>query len=179
MIARALVQDTPLMVLDEPTAFLDLPNRYELIQLLTGFRQAGKAILYSTHDLESAMMFSDKLWVIHQGKILEGVPEDLGIEGVYDSLFESTGISFDEEIGKFKPESQVRGSIQLAGEDPGLLAWTRIALERLGYQLDENAALSLNVTVLKGRNSWTLTWQEGSAAFENIESLARFLIQEN
>jgi len=179
MIARALVQDAPLMVLDEPTAFLDIPNRYELIQLLTELRKAGKAVLYSTHDLESAMLFSDKLWVIHHGKVMEGVPEDLGIKGVYDSLFESTGIFFDEELRKFRPAGQVRGSLQLTGDDSRLVAWTRNALERIGYQLNEKAEMKLNVTSSKGSYTWAMSWKDGSAVFENIESMARFLIQEN
>jgi iron complex transport system ATP-binding protein len=179
MIARAFAQDAPLMILDEPTAFLDLPNRYELIQLLTRIRNAGKAVLYSTHDLESAMLFSDKLWVIHERKIREGVPEDLGIGGVFDSLFEATGISFDEEMRKFRPSVEVRGFVQLTGDDSRLIAWTRNALERLGYQLNEGAKLRLKVTASKGNYTWMLTWAEGSAVFENIETLARFLIQEN
>ena len=87
MIARAFVQDTPLMVLDEPTAFLDIPNTYDLIRLLSSFRDRGKSIVYSTHDLETAMQCADKLWVIHEGKILEGAPEDLGLSGLFNECF--------------------------------------------------------------------------------------------
>jgi hypothetical protein len=125
------------------------------------------------------MMFSDKLWVIHEKKIREGVPEDLGISGVFDSLFEATGISFDEEMRKFRPAGEVRGFVQLTGEDSRLIAWTRNALERLGYQLNEGAEMRLKVTASEGKYTWMLTWTEGSAVFENIETLARFLIQEN
>jgi iron complex transport system ATP-binding protein len=179
MIARAFVQDTPLMVLDEPTAFLDLPNRYELIQLLTEFREAGKAILYSTHDLESAMMFSDRMWVIDQGSMEEGVPEDLGIKGVFDTLFASTGITFDVAQRKFRPSGRLRGILHLTGDDAVTLAWTRNALERLGYQLKEDADRRLKVDSSGTVPAWILTWSEGSARFKNIETLARFLIQEN
>ena len=179
MIARAFVQDTPLMVLDEPTAFLDLPNRYELVQLLTEFRQAGKAILYSTHDLETAMTSSDRLWVIHQGSMEEGVPEDLGIKGVYDRLFASTGISFDVEQRKFRPAGITRGTIHLTGENAVLLAWTRNALERLGYQRSETTDTILEVNDSGTEPAWILTRKDGSARFKNIETLARFLIQEN
>ena len=72
MIARAFVQDTPLMVLDEPTAFLDVPNTFELVRVLSRFRESGRSIVYSTHDLETAIQFADKMWVIHGGRILEG-----------------------------------------------------------------------------------------------------------
>jgi len=179
MIARAFVQDTPFMVLDEPTAFLDLPNKFELIQLLTDFRAGGKAILYSTHDLESALMFADRLWVIHQGGVLDGVPEDLGLTGVFDDLFGSSGIVFDVEARRFRQMRQDRGSLQLAGKSPLGLAWTRIALERLGIQVDNDAERKLTVENSGPEYRWTLTWKEGSATFGNIETLARFLIQEN
>jgi iron complex transport system ATP-binding protein len=178
MIARAFVQDTPLIVLDEPTAFLDLPNRYELIQLLTQFREAGKAILYSTHDLESAMMFSDRMWVIHRGSMEEGVPEDLGIKGVFDTLFASTGITFDVGQRRFRPAGRLRGTLQLAGDDPVAVAWTRNALERIGYQLNEDAKKKLKVDFSGAEPAWILTHEEGSVRFKNIETLARFLIQE-
>ena len=179
MIARAFVQDTPLMLLDEPTAFLDLPNRYELIQLLTGFREAGKAILYSTHDFDLAMMSADRLWVLHQGNMVEGIPEDLGIRGVYESLFESTTIRFDVEMRKFRPAVTLRGTLQLSCEDQRLLAWTRNAIERIGYQVDNKAEKKLKVTASNGNHTWILTWEDGSIQFENIESLARFLTKEN
>ena len=90
MIARAFAQDTPLMVLDEPTAFLDIPNTYDLIRLLSKFRDGGRSIVYSTHDLETAMLCADKMWVIHEGKILEGSPEDLGLSGIFNELFSTS-----------------------------------------------------------------------------------------
>lgn len=179
MIARAFTQDTPLMVLDEPTAFLDIPNKYELIRLLTDFRDAGKSIVYSTHDLETAMSCADKLWVIQEGKIMEGAPEDLGISGLFNTLFDTSGITFDEESRRFKYSGAPRGSITLTGESGQIAVWTRNALERLGYEVKAKADRLLEVASDKGGSRWILSEGEGVRSFENIYTLARFLIKDN
>ena len=179
MIARAFVQNTPLMVLDEPTAFLDIPNKYELIRLLSGFRDGGKSIVYSTHDLETAMMCADKLWVIHRGQILEGAPEDLGISGVFNSLFDTTGITFDEEVRRFKYTESPKGSIELSGKPENALNWTGSALERLGYDVKDGADSRIQVSYTEQGYGWILSHNKQTNSFENLYSLARFLIKEN
>ncbi len=179
MIARALVQNTPLMVLDEPTAFLDIPNKYDLIHLLTGFRDGGKSIVYSTHDLETAMMCADKLWVIHNGRILEGAPEDLGISGIFNTIFESTGITFDEDTLRFRYNESTTGSIQLSGEPENALIWTRSALARLGFVVKDSAETHLHVTKSELEYRWTLSQKEEKISFGNLYSLARFLKKDN
>jgi len=178
MIARAFVQNTPLMVLDEPTAFLDIPNKYELIRLLTRFRDGGKSIVYSTHDLENAMMYADKLWVIHRGEILEGAPEDLGISGLFDTLFDTTGITFDEESRRFKHTESPKGSIQLSGAPENALIWTRSALERLGFDLEVGADTFVKVSLSDNGYRWNLTRNEQKISFSNIYTLARFLTKD-
>lgn len=180
MIARALVQDAPLMVLDEPTAFLDLPHKYDLIRLFTAFREQGRAILYSTHDLESAMMVADRLWVISGKGIMEGAPEDLGMGGIFDTLFRSSGISFDAESRRFRRKGKIRGSLRLSGKDAVALAWTRNALERLGYEVRKEADRELQVVQGDVRDhQWILIHARGRELFDSISSLARFLIEEN
>ena len=79
MIARALAQEPALMLLDEPTAFLDLPRRVEIMQLLRQLaQQTKKAILLSTHDLDLALRLADKIWLLTADGFLQiGAPEDL------------------------------------------------------------------------------------------------------
>ena len=177
MIARAFAQDTPLMVLDEPTAFLDIPNTYDLIALLSRFRDGGRSIVYSTHDLETAMQCADKMWVIHEGRILEGAPEDLGMSGLFNDLFSSSGIRFDEIAGRFLFSRDHKGSIHLEGDAKEALVWTRSSLERLGYTVDQNAPRTIQVESLPGGIRWTLQEKEGSREFHNLYSLPRFLIE--
>ena len=73
MIARTLAQDTQILILDEPTAFLDLSHRYEIIDLLGNLAlDHGKTVIYSTHDLQIALQQADKIWLIHRQEMLEG-----------------------------------------------------------------------------------------------------------
>lgn len=179
MIARAFVQNTPLMVLDEPTAFLDIPNKYDLIHLLSGFRDGGKSIVYSTHDLETAMLCADKLWVIHNGRILEGAPEDLGLSGIFNTIFETTGITFDEDTLRFRYNESTKGSIQLSGEPENAVIWTRSAVERLGFVVKDSAETQLHITKSAMDYRWTISRNQKEFSFGNLYSLASFLKKDN
>lgn len=78
MIAKSLAQDTPVILLDEPTAFLDFPGKVELMLLLGRLaHKEGKTILLSTHDLETALQTADRLWLMHREGISEGTPREL------------------------------------------------------------------------------------------------------
>jgi iron complex transport system ATP-binding protein len=178
MIARAFVQDTPLMVLDEPTAFLDIPNTYDLIHLLSKFRDGGRSIVYSTHDLETAMSCADKMWVIHEGRILEGAPEDLGLLGIFNELFSDSGIRYDEQAGKFLYSGKSRGAISLEGDQGKPFIWTRNTLERLGYRLENGAEHVIKIVSSPEGYHWIFQKESGSTSFESLYTLARFLIQE-
>jgi iron complex transport system ATP-binding protein len=178
LIARAFVQDTSLMVLDEPTAFLDIPNTFDLIRLLRRFVDAGRSIVYSTHDLETALHCADKLWVIHNGEILEGAPEDLGLSGLFSELFASSGIRYNTETGRFLVPGRSRGKISLEGEqgEPG--KWTRNALERLGFQISEKQALNVRIESTSDGLYWTCAGRSRTRRFDSLHSLARFLIHD-
>ena len=175
MIAGALVQDTPLMVLDEPTAFLDIPNTYEMIRLLSKIRDGGRSIVYSTHDLETAMQCADKMWLIQEDAILEGAPEDLGIWGMYEDLFSSSGIGFDEHTGRFLFKGNQRGRVCLLGEPGRAQIWTRSMLERLGYMIDPEAGLTIRVLSSGDHTEWILENSGQVTKHENLYALARFL----
>jgi iron complex transport system ATP-binding protein len=180
LIARAFVQETPVMVLDEPTAFLDIPNKYELIRLLAGFRDAGKTILYSTHDLETALMCADKLWVIHDGRIHEGAPEDLGLTGIFDMLFRESGITFHRSERRFRYHPARKGVIRVTGSHTEASGWTCMALERMGFDPGEGDVLCTVKVKRSGSGfRWEVTRDGTSRFFENLYSLARFLIQDD
>ena len=97
MIAKALAQQTDMILLDEPTAFLDYPSKVELLQLLSRLaHDLGKAILLSTHDLELALQLSDTLWLLDSG-LHVGSPRQLADKKALSSFIERAGISFDKE----------------------------------------------------------------------------------
>ena len=107
-IAKALAQNTPIIVLDEPTAFLDLPARVEVLQLLRKVASdSGKAILLSTHDLDLALQMADKLWLLKPGgPLVDGSPEDLLLNNAFQDMFQKQGIVFDARTGLFRVEYQ-------------------------------------------------------------------------
>jgi len=140
MIAKALAQETPVIYLDEPTAFLDYPSKVEMMQLLYRLsRETDKTIFLSTHDLELALQIADKLWLMDRQKgVMTGAPEDLSLDGSLGNFFARKGITFDAEIGLFRVENEFTKSIRLQGEGVRL-AMLRKALQRIGVYGDTEA----------------------------------------
>ncbi|MBR5274060.1 MAG: ABC transporter ATP-binding protein [Bacteroidales bacterium] len=136
MIAKALVQECPLILLDEPTAFLDVVSRIEIMHLLHRLAtEQQKAILLSTHDIEQALVLSDKLWLLTKGKGLQcGVTEDIILNHRMDSLFPHKNICFDYDHGVYYPTVIGHRRISVSCEDKTLLHWMMNALNRHGYQ---------------------------------------------
>ncbi|NHE59514.1 ABC transporter ATP-binding protein [Cyclobacterium plantarum] len=110
LIARALAQDSPILILDEPTAHLDLTNRFEIMYLLRDLaKKAAKAILVVTHDLEVAMETADKLWIMEAHKpLLTGSPEDLMIQGGIQNLLPGNKWQIDAASGKIRLKDPAR-----------------------------------------------------------------------
>ncbi len=135
-IAKALAQDTPLIILDEPTAFLDLPARVEIIQLLRSIANTSNtAILMSTHDLDLAIQMADKLWLIStDGNLKSGSPEDLLLNNAFQSLFNTKGIEFDHKVGLFKVKYNHNRKITVKGDGFGAVLLRR-AFARKGFKL--------------------------------------------
>lgn len=104
MIARALAQDTPIILLDEPTAFLDFPAKVETLTLLRDIaHRQGKSILLSTHDLELTFQLADLLWLLSPTSLAVGTPEALAADGTLTRYFDSEAIRFDAEHLRFTP----------------------------------------------------------------------------
>jgi iron complex transport system ATP-binding protein len=133
MMARALTQEPQVMILDEVTAFLDLPRRVEFMRLLRKMaHETNRAILLSTHDLDLALRSADKIWLLPKGgALVEGAPEDLVLDGSFQKAFASEGIQFDSATGSFNihtsltPRVYLTGSLEVCG-------WTQRSLERIG-----------------------------------------------
>ena len=106
MIAKALAQQTPVIFLDEPTAFLDFPSKVEIMQLLHRLsRTMGKTIFLSTHDLDLALQMADKIWLLDKSKGVHiGTPQELALNGVISDFFVRKGISFDASSLQFRIE---------------------------------------------------------------------------
>jgi len=157
MIARALAQEPRLMILDEPTAFLDLPHRLEVMRLLQVLARSGeRAILLSTHDLDLALRTADRIWLLSpDGRLLQGAPEDLVIDGVLERAFGNDGIEFDPTSGSFCISVPQEGDVSLRGEGVAAI-WTQKALERQGFRVDgvEGALAEVEVQSRGSRTVW-------------------------
>lgn len=101
-IAKALAQNTPIILLDEPTAFLDFPTKVSTLRLLSRLaHEEGKMVLVSTHDVEHALAFSDYLWLLRKEGITSGTPRALADNNELNHFFEGEGISFDSHAMRF------------------------------------------------------------------------------
>jgi len=102
LIARALAQDTPLIILDEPTTHLDLLHKVSLFKLLKKLTQeTNKCILFSTHDIDLAIQLSDEMIIMTPEMVVQDEPQHLISKGSFNTLFKDENITFDTEKGKF------------------------------------------------------------------------------
>ena len=98
MIAKALAQQTPIIYLDEPTAFLDYPSKVEMMQLLRRLAvQEQKTIFLSTHDVELSLQVADCIWLMETDQLSVGTPHQLANQGALNRFIEREGITFDKE----------------------------------------------------------------------------------
>jgi len=147
MIAKALAQDTPIIMLDEPTAHLDLPNRVEIMLLLHRLaHKTDKAILLSTHELDLALQAADRIWLMSADKGVEcGVPEDLVFNGSFNRAFESKSYFFNASNGNFSMNYPMTRKVWVSG-DKTRMYWTFRALARAGYAVMQDAGVQIEVT---------------------------------
>jgi iron complex transport system ATP-binding protein len=179
MIARILAQDTGIMVMDEPTAFLDIGSKYEILHLMHLLsHKSEKTIIFSTHDLHMAISQSDKIWLILDNRLMEGAPEDLMIEGAFDHLFDSSPVQFNSEDGTFSFRSEEKGRIYIEGD--GIRRhWTEKAINRAGFSLSEVKTIPYIIIPSGNNREWKLTTNISSVEFRSIYELVSFLSKEN
>jgi iron complex transport system ATP-binding protein len=168
MIARALAQDTPVILLDEPTAHLDLNNRVEIMNLLRKLaRSSNKAILVATHELDLALQTADLIWLAgNDKKLITGIPEDLVLNGSFDEIFQFKG--FDLKTGKVFHEAWRNKSVKLVGEGYEYL-WTKNALERNGFSVSDNAEQKIEIRF----GSWVIA----STSFNSLKDALDYISQ--
>lgn len=133
--ARALAQEPSLLVLDEPTAFLDVPSRAGLVALLRRLaREQDLAVLMSTHDLELALRVADRVWLMGTDRrLVDSVPEQLAVSGRIGALFDGENLRFDPASGVFVLRDGDEGrSVRIRACEPLSAALARM-LAREGW----------------------------------------------
>jgi len=174
MLARALAQDTPILMLDEPTAHLDLPSRIRLMRLLHRLaREMNKGILLSTHELDLALQAADEVWLLQtHGPLHKGAPEDLVLDGIFEAVFEKEDVHFDRALGVFRIHPEGVRTIGIEGS--GIAAfWTRRALQREGFTVEPGDQISIGEA--KGRPVWDVRTPTGSRQYDSIAELLQAL----
>ena len=175
MIAKALAQDTPVILLDEPTAFLDYPSKVEIMLLLHDLsRETGKTIFLSTHDLDLALQLADKVWLLDKELGLAvGTPEDLALDGTLSRYFSRPGIAFDSSSGLFRVNTPCTRRVRLLGTG-ARAEMIKKALRRNGIEADGEA---LSDMCIEAGEHYLLfhSGQEPQAA-SSVEQLLRLLL---
>lgn len=179
MIAKALAQETPVIFLDEPTAFLDFPSKVEMMQLLHHLsRRTDKTIFLSTHDLELALQIADKIWLMDKANgVTIGTPEDLSLNGSLSHFFARKGIVFDLETGLFRVDNEYSSQIRLVGHGQKY-AMVRKALQRNGILANRNIESDIFIETgdLKGDSGYIIHLQPNqSIEVKTIEELLQVI----
>ena len=98
-IARSLVQDSPIIILDEPTAFLDIANKALITKLLRQIaKEKKKIIIFSTHDLPLAIQMCDRIWIMGEGGFFNDSPDKLIEKGAFETMFKDSALTFDQKL---------------------------------------------------------------------------------
>jgi iron complex transport system ATP-binding protein len=177
MIARALAQDTPIIILDEPTAFLDLPARYDILRILNDLTLIHhKTLLFTTHDLAIALEVADKLWLMAEGHLFEGAPEDLLIGKVFRKLFLNSPAEFDARTTSFRFRRNLEKEVAILGDKKYRLL-TRKAMERIGFRTNDEAGCGYEVIIDRQQQglSWKFHHNDAYLNFDSIYALASYM----
>ena len=174
MVARALAQEPRALVMDEVTAFLDLPRRVDIMLMLRRLvHDQDRALLLSTHDLDLAIRTADQIWLIGRNGVFDiGSPEDLVLSGSIQRVFGREGLDFDTETGTFVLSTPRHMTIGLRAE--GLLGtWTRRALERVGYTVVDAATTTTIVEAIatEPQAQWVLHTVTGARCYVSLGTL--------
>jgi iron complex transport system ATP-binding protein len=173
MIAKALAQECPIIVLDEPTAFLDVVNRFEIMNLLHRLAvEQNKTILLSTHDIELALSLADRLWLLSKEKGLKtGITEDVVLSDAINQYISEDNIYFDKLNGRFLTQKKYSKEVFLQAEGE-LAYWTKNFLARNGFQISDNPNFHLKIKVNTSTDIIVQNKQETKsfASFEEFNS---------
>jgi iron complex transport system ATP-binding protein len=178
LIARVLAQDVDLIILDEPTAHLDLPNRMEILLLLRKLSHTqGKGILLSTHELSLALQVSDNIWLIDKKQQLkQEIPERFILDRELDKAFGNNHITFKPGSASFeiKATSELKASI--VGNTEICDCINRMLI-RQGFNIVESGIDSdISISVDERTGKIVLSQQGIDKYPDNLEQLNDFLV---
>jgi len=157
LIARALAQDSNMIILDEPTAHLDIVNKITILKLLKDLASnTDKSILMATHELELSLQVADFIWMAYsKDRMVTGTPEDLIINGSFNRMINHDSIHFDDLHGRFRIKNKADKMCSLSG-DKSAYFLTQNALQRKGWTVSKKKS-DISINILKNKSEFT--WQ--------------------
>lgn len=168
MIARALVQDTNLILMDEPTSHLDIENQMKIMELIVNLsKETGKTFIISSHQIELLLENSTQIWWMDKGKFQAGFPEQIAYENQIFEKLSQEKIKFDYNLGRFRYVVEPKRKISVSHHSNPLNYWLIHALRRNGFEVSEESDLNIKV------ENETLIL--GKLKFEKIEDLLNYL----
>ncbi len=179
LIARSLAQDTPIILLDEPASFLDIDNKHSTFNLLRKIVDTeNKTIVFSAHDLATALKIADKIWLIKNKKIIQGAPEDLFLNNTFQNFFPSKLIKFDTKLVDFKVEKKCKYPIYITRQQNcnDALTATKHCLKRTNFYVSETKTpINLEIYIKNNKFAWKLNQPNNSTLFFSVYELSKAL----
>lgn len=169
MIARALVQDTQLVMMDEPTSHLDIENQFKIFELIDKLsKETQKTFVVASHQIDIMVQNASQLWWIDEGRFHAGYPEQVAYEQrIFDKLSQEK-ILFNYMSGRFEFQHPKTREVSFKGDGNALSYWLISALDRNGFALSDTSELKIEV---KGDEI-----RLNQLKFESIEKLIHHLI---
>ncbi|QBX38380.1 ABC transporter ATP-binding protein [Brevundimonas sp. S30B] len=173
MIARALAQRPQVMLLDEITAFLDLPSRVTITATLRRIaRETDVSIILSSHDLELSLNAADRIWLLPgDGRFVDGAPEDVALSGAIGKAFDQANLAFSLTSGRFETRGTSRGTAFIEADGPAAV-WLGHAIKRLDFGVSGSRA-GATVVIRHSSQGYELDGE----TYLTIHSLSKALIR--
>lgn len=174
MIARALAQRPQIMLLDEITAFLDLPSRVTITATMRRIaRETGVSIILSSHDLELSLNSADRIWLLPgEGRFIDGAPEDVALSGAIGEAFDQANLAFSLNSGLFETRGTSRGTVFIEADGPAAV-WLGRAVKRMDFGVSSSRA-EADVVIRHSSRGYELDGE----AYLTIRSLSKALIRQ-
>lgn len=178
MIAKALAQQTPVILLDEPTAYLDYPGKVEMMLLLRQIcRQMGRIVFLSTHDVEVALQLADRVWLMsRQQPMVIGSPEDLALEGHLANFFSPKSLLFNPLTGLFSIHLPTTHSVMVSSDETEPLTLLTKALLRHGVKVVEGCVDEALLSVRIEKRQFVLKRDKEKATAKTVAEVCEWVV---